>query len=211
MKQILLYVLAFASLAFATPSSTPTGCVLVQPEHINVTWKAYKTPQKIGVGGAFTDVTYHPASLEGKNFRTLFVGSSVTIDTSKITTGNQGRDVKLVKFFFGMMKSHTIKAKIIDIQKSDSHEKGKPRTGSLRVEITMNGKTHIIPMHYLYQAGKFDATGTIDILDFSAKEALASINKACYDLHKGKTWSDVKIGFSTTVKATLCHSTIAKK
>jgi len=207
MKRTLLSLLAMASMAYAT---SPTGCVLVQPSDMNVTWKAYKTPAKIGVGGQFTAVKYTPNSLEGKNFRELFVGSKVTIDTTKLTTGNPGRDAKLVKFFFSTMASNTIEAKIVDIKRSDKHEKGKPRTGTLSVEISMNGKTQTVPMKYFYDKGKFDATGTIDLLDFAAGKSLASINKACYDLHKGKTWSDVTIGFATTVEATLCHVNIAQ-
>ncbi|KYJ85994.1 YceI family protein [Sulfurovum riftiae] len=211
MKRTLISLLAFASLTYAAGPDASTGCVLVQPKELNVTWKAYKTPEKIGVGGQFTAVKYIPASLEGKNFRELFVGSKVNIDTQKITTGNPGRDEKLVKFFFGTMSTNTIEAKIVDIKRSDKHEKGKPRTGSLSVEVTMNGKTRTVPMKYIYNKGKFDATGTIDLVDFAAGESLASINKACFDLHKGKTWSDVTIGFSTTVEATLCNTNIAKK
>ena len=75
----------------------------------------------------------------------------------------------------------------------------------------MNGTTKTVPMKYHYENGKFDATGVIDLVDFAAGEALSSINKACFDLHKGKTWSDVTIGFSTTVEATLCNVNIAKK
>lgn len=208
MKRSLLSLFAAASMAFA---SSPTGCVLVQTADMNVTWKAYKTPEKIGVGGQFTAVKYTPNSLEGKNFRELFVGSNVSIDTTKLTTGNPGRDAKLVKFFFSEMSSNTIEAKIIDIQRTDKHIKGKPRTGTVSVEISMNGVTRTIPMKYFYDKGIFDATGTIDLVDFSASKALTSINKACYDLHKGKTWSDVTIGFTTTVKATLCHINIAQK
>ena len=211
MKQIFLSLFAIASISYAAAPSAPSGCVLVQPNNIQVTWKAYKTPEKIGVDGKFTAVKYIPVSLEGKNFRELFVGSKVNIDTSKITTGNPERDKKLLTFFFAMMQPNTIKAKIVDIKRSDTHEKGKPKTGSLSVEITMNGQTQTVPMQYVYNKGKFDATGTIDLLNFAAGDALASINKACYDLHKGKTWSDVTIGFSTTVEATLCHTNIAKK
>ncbi|WP_294954716.1 YceI family protein [Sulfurovum sp.] len=209
MKKTFLALLA--SLSLATAALAATGCVLVQPDDINVTWKAYKTPAKIGVAGQFTSVVYTPASLEGKNFRELFVGSSVKIDTNKITTGNPGRDAKLVKFFFGLMKPHTIEAKIVDIRHSGKHEKGKPRRGTVTAEVTMNGKTRTVPMSYVYNEGKFHATGTIDLFDFAAQKALASINKACYTLHKGKTWNDVTISFSTTVKATLCHINIARK
>jgi hypothetical protein len=68
----------------------------------------------------------------------------------------------------------------------------------------MNGKTLLIPMKYRYIKGDFQAIGTIDLFDFEGNSALASINKSCFDLHKGKTWSDVNIAFRTTIKASLC-------
>jgi polyisoprenoid-binding protein YceI len=177
---------------------------------MNVTWKAYKTLAKLGVGGQFTSVKYTPNQLEGKNFRELLVGSKVLIDISQITTGNPARDKTLVKYFFSNLKGDTIEAKIVDIKKTDKHVKGKPRTGTITVEITMNKKTLNIPMQYHFVKEHFQATGTIDLFDFDARYALASINKSCYDLHKGKTWSDVTIGFSTTVKATLCNVKMKK-
>ncbi|WP_295418090.1 YceI family protein [Sulfurovum sp.] len=207
MKRTLLPLLAMVSIAYAT---SPAGCTLVQPSDMNVTWKAYKTLGKLGVGGQFTAVKYTAHQLEGKNFRELFVGSKVSIDISKINTGNPARDETLVKNFFGKLKDKTIEAKIVDIKKTDKHVKGKPRTGTVNVEITMNEKTLIVPMKYHYSQEHFQATGTIDLFDFGASDALASINKSCYDLHKGKTWNDVTIGFSTTVKATLCNVEIKK-
>jgi polyisoprenoid-binding protein YceI len=209
MKKILLSLITLVSLSYATQPAA-TGCVLVQPSNMNVTWKAYKTLGKLGVGGKFTDIKYTPAALEGKNFKELFVGSKVSIDLSKIDTGNPGRDETLVKDFFSLLKGKMIEGEIMDIKKTDKHEKGKPRTGKLDVKITMNEKTLTIPMTYVYTEGKFDATGTIDLFDFAASDTLASINKSCFDLHKGKTWSDVSIGFSTTIEATLCNVEIKK-
>ena len=209
MKKTLLSLIALVSLSYATQPAA-TGCVLVQPSNMNVTWKAYKTLGKIGVGGKFTEVKYTPAALEGKNFKELFVGSKVSIDVSKIDTGNAGRDETLVKDFFSLLKGKMIEGEITSIKKTDKHEKGKPRTGNIDVKITMNEKTLTIPMTYVYNKGKFDAKGTIDLFDFTANDALTSIKKSCHDLHKGKTWSDVSIGFSTTIEATLCHVEIKK-
>ena len=205
MKKVLLSLLTLFSISHAA-----TGCVLVQPSDMNVTWKAYKTLGKIGVGGQFTSVKYTPAALEGKNFKELFVGSKISIDVSKIDTGNPDRDETLVKDFFSVLKGKTIEGEITSIKKTDKHVKGKPRTGNIDVEITMNKKTLTIPMTYIYTKGHFQATGTIDLFDFAASDALASINKSCYDLHSGKTWSDVTIGFSTTIEATLCNVEIKK-
>ena len=209
MTKVLLSLLTLATLSYATPPAA-TGCVLVQPANIDVSWKAYKTLGKIGVGGKFTEVKYTANALEGKNFKELFVGSKVSIDLSKIDTGNPGRDETLVKDFFSVLKGKTIEGEIVDIKKTDKHEKGKPRTGVVSVKLTMNEKTLTIPMKYFYTEGKFDATGSIDLFDFAGNDALASINKSCFDLHKGKTWSDVSIGFSTTIEATLCNVNIKK-
>ncbi len=185
------------------------GCLLTQPKEMNVNWEAYKTLGKIGVGGKFTAVNYTPTALEGKNFRELLVGSKVTIDMSKIDTGNSERDKTLVDFFFSKMTGDKINAVIKDI-KADKRIKGKPRTGTLSVMITMNEKSLIIPMKYHYDKEAFKAEATIDLGDFTALPALSSINKSCYDLHSGKTWQDVTIGFSTTIKAELCNVKINK-
>ena len=181
------------------------GCVLTPKNSIVVDFKAYKTPLKVGVGGTFDKVLYKPKSPSGKNFREIFVGSSVLIDTSRVNTHNKGRDYKLVKFFFDNLVSKSIEAKIVDY-KSNKRYTGKPKTGIFMVEITMNGVTKTIPMQYSYSKGKMEATGVIDIFDFSANRSLQAINKACYKLHQGKTWNDVLISFTTEVEASLCYS-----
>ncbi len=201
MRKVILTVLFLATLSFGAG-----GCLLTQQKKIDVTWKAYKTLAKIGVGGKFTSVEYTPASLEGKNFKELFIGSKVKIDKFKISTGNEGRDETLVKMFFDKLKGDYIEAKIVDIKATTKHEKGKPRKGVVKVEISMNGKRVVVPMNYIYDRGDFRAKGTIDLFDFSAFKALASINKACFNLHEGKTWNDVEIGFHTKIEATLCDS-----
>jgi len=203
MKKVLFSLVTVASLLTANG-----GCVLVQSNDMNVTWKAYKTLAKLGVGGAFTAVTYTPNKKEGKNFKELVVGSKVSIDLTKIDTNNEGRDKTLVESFFGKLKGKTIEGKIVSI-KADPKENGKRvYHGTVDVEITMNEKTVTIPMKYNYKNETFKAKGTIDLFDFSASDALKSINKSCFDLHKGKTWNDVSIEFSTNIKATLCNTEV---
>jgi hypothetical protein len=205
MKHILLSLLLLGAFAYAK-----TGCTLVQSGSLDVRWQAYKTPEKIGVKGKLTSVEYLPNQKEGKNFKELFVGSKVVIDTTKVDSGNSIRDEKLVKFFFAQMSEAKITGEILSI-KADPHTKGTPRTGKMEVAFTMNGKTVRTELDYHYENESFKAQGNIDLLDFAAGSALASINKACYDLHKGKTWSDVSIGFVTHVKATLCNTDSKKK
>ena len=200
LKLLLSMMLA---VTFINASEKKSGhCELSQIGDVKVGWSAYKTPAKLAVSGTFDEVAYRAVAPKGVNFHDIFVGSTLNIDTRSVNSKNASRDMKLVSFFFKQMSSTTIKAKITDI-KANKRERGKPRTGTWFVDITMNGVTKNIPMNYTYNEGKLDANGFIDILDFSANKALSSINAACFDLHQGKTWSDVAISFSTGIKA-LC-------
>lgn len=204
MKKTLMAFTMLFSLAHSN------GCILEQSSDLNITWKAYKTLAKIGVKGDFTDFKYTPNAKEGKNFKELLVGSTVSININKIDTKNKDRDITISKMFFQKLNSSTIDGKIIDI-KADKKLPNKPRTGTLDIMITMNKKSLTVPMKYTYENENFKAIGTIDIFDFDAKDALTSINTSCFDLHKGKTWNDVTIEFSTNIKATLCIAKIEKK
>ncbi|SMP88416.1 YceI-like domain-containing protein [Epsilonproteobacteria bacterium SCGC AD-308-P11] len=205
MVKILLSIFLFMTVLNAEEMGLKGGsCTLVQEGAVVVSFEAYKTPAKVGVGGVFDSVKYTPTAPSGKNFREIFVGSQVSIDTASVNSKNETRDDKLVKFFFDTMTGKNITAKISDY-KPNKLFKGKPKTGVFIVEVTMNGVTKTVPMNYSFDAGVMVANGVIDILDFSANEALSSINKACYDLHGGKTWSDVSIGFTTKVSYSLCH------
>jgi len=197
MNKIIISLVTLGALSYAG------GCVLTQSDEMKVTWKAYKTFAKLGVGGEFTSVKYIANKKEGKNFEELLVGSTVSIDISKVNTKNEARDKTLVENFFGKLSGKTIEGKIVAI-KANKREKGKAYTGSLDVNITMNEKSLQVPMTYIYEKENFKADGTIDLFDFQGESALSSINKSCYDLHKGKTWNDVSISFATIIKASLC-------
>jgi hypothetical protein len=201
MIKLLLSMILVVS--FVNASQKNRGhCELSQIGKIGVNWSAYKTPAKLLVGGTFDDVTYRSVAKSGVNFREIFVGSTLSINTTSVNSKNSGRDAKLVKFFFKNMNNTNIKAKITDM-KSNKRVKGKPKSGTFFVDISMNGITKNVPLNFSYFDGKLHAEGYIDILDFGASKALSSINKACYELHQGKTWSDVKISFDTAIKA-LC-------
>ncbi|MCK9472492.1 YceI family protein [Sulfurimonas sp.] len=204
MKNVVISALMVLFIASGVDASQKAGCELSQVGAVEVSWTGYKTEKKVGVGGSFDNVLYTPVAKSGENFRSILVGSSVVVDTSTVNSKHSERDEKLVKFFFGMMSAKNINAKIVDI-KADKKVKDAPRTGVVEVEIEMNGIKKIVPMAYSFSDGVFEAKGDIDILDFSASKALSSINKACYDLHEGKTWSDVAISFKTKIEALLCN------
>ncbi|MDD5156897.1 YceI family protein [Sulfurimonas sp.] len=204
-KIVLLAVIAILAFGSSVGASEKSGCELSQVGAVEVGWTGYKTPAKVGVGGSFDSVKYTPVAKSGNNFRSVLVGSTVVIDTTTVNSKNQGRDEKLVKFFFGMMSQKNIEAKIVDI-KADEKIKDAPRTGIVSVEIDMNGVKKIVLMKYSFKDSVFEATGVIDILEFNANKALSSINQACFDLHGGKTWSDVAISFKTKIEALVCNA-----
>lgn len=149
---------------------------------IDITWKAYKTPAKIGVEGTFNAIKL--SAMPDKSPKELLEGAKVIIDTRSVDSKNSGRDAKLVKFFFNVQGVETITAEVKRLVKNTAE-----------VDITMNGVTRTIPMTVDFDDDEIEAEGYIDLGDFDMLPSLESITKACYDLHKGKTWQDVKISF----------------
>ena len=67
------------------------------------------------------------------------------------------------------------------------------------IDITLNGKTQNIPLAYEMNGdNKITFNGVMDLENWNAMDAVASINKACEILHTGKdgvskTWSEVAL------------------
>jgi len=174
MKKTILLLLALATIVFA-------GECRYQAQQINVGWKAYKTPLKIGVGGIFDNVAINATDTSSK--KSFLQTSTLTIDTASIDSKNSGRDAKLVKYFFAVQGVKNITAKVVSV--SDK---------IINIAITMNEITKTIPMK-LTATDKVEAQGYIDLADFNMLPSLSGINKACFSKHKGKTWQDVAIKF----------------
>lgn len=116
---------------------------------------------------------------------------SVKIKTASINTNHEERDATLVKSFFEVQNVSEIKAKILKVSEK-----------SLHVEITMNDVTRTIPFSYTKSKDELKANGVIDVNDFHMLLSLGAINKACYDLHEGKTWQDVEFSFTLQLDKT---------
>lgn len=156
-------------------------------DNISVKFTAFKTYAKKGVNAVFDNVQYKKTTSD--TIVGMLTNSSVKISTAKVNSGNKARDEKLVASFFNVQGVETIEANIIDV-----------REKLLIVEIKMNNKTLNIPMFYTVSDSSIIANGTIDLADFMMIPSLSSINKACYDLHQGKTWQDVDISFEMDYK-----------
>ena len=171
------------TLLFLLKSFQALPCTLTADKgNINLEWIAFKTPKKAPVKARFKDLGI-AEKIQGKDLETFLTGIEFNIDTTSTSTRNTARDANIVRHFFqkfvGKME---IKGKTLKLEQN-----------KLKVAITINQVTKIVNLDVTKKDKKVQAKGTIDVLDFKLSSALASINKACYDLHEGKTWNDVDV------------------
>ena len=185
MKFLLILTILFTLPAF----SSDGGCkVSIDSDDIEVKWTGYKFPgkDKAGVSGTLRNLGLEE-SYSGKSLESILKGLKFNIDSRSVWSRNSMRDARLVKFFFGKMSSTMITGNIIEL-----------KDNKLTLKLIMNGLAKNITLDVVQKANRFEATGVIDILEFGMNKSLAAINKACFDLHKGKTWNDVQIILALT-------------
>lgn len=180
MNKIFILSLSFV-LSF---TASAKDCLKVDKDQINLSWTAYKTPLKAGVNGALKDIQFS-SKLQGSSIEEI-VGKAkfkVLTHNKSVFTKNPARDAKISKFFFSTMKNEgTLEASVKSFNKK-----------KLVLSLTMNGVTKDVPLSPEVKGMNFKAKGHIDVLDFLLSDSLKAINKACFALHEGKTWSDVAI------------------
>lgn len=156
-------------------------------------WTAYKTTNKIAVKGEFTKVNITPK--KASNAKEVLNGLEFSIPVSSIFSNNEERDGKLKQFFFGVMDNTELLSGTIT---TTSNNNG-------TASITMNGITHSFPIEYTISGQLITLSGTMNLDDWNAQNAIESLNKICFDLHKSadgisKTWSEVEINVATYLK-----------
>jgi hypothetical protein len=155
-----------------------------------VSFTAYKTTDKVAVGGIFKEITLTNTK-QGETALEALNGTKFSIPVSSLFTNDASgtRDPKILKFFFGVMKD----TELISGEFKVSEEK------TCSIDVTLNGKTSNIPLQYTANGNtslSFD--GVMNLEDWDGLAAVASINKACEALHTGqdgvsKTWSEVAV------------------
>ncbi len=200
MKRIALFAFAITLLATSckkeekaetpveeTTEVTPEVVSLkIVSDSTKVNWTAYKTTDKVAVGGSFTQIELKDTK-EGDTPEAVLEGASFSIPVSSVFTNNPERDEKLKQFFFGALKDTELIGGVINF-----------KDGKTVLTLTLNGVTQSVDVTSTFENKKFTVNGVINLEDFGAKAAVESINKACFDLHKGadgvsKTWSEVAI------------------
>lgn len=174
----------------ATTPQTTEGTYSVINDSTKVSFVAYKTTDKVAVGGTFKEITLTNTG-EEKTALEALNGTKFNIPVSSLFTNDVTgtRDPKILKFFFGAMKNTTL----IDGEFKVAAD------NTCSIDVTLNGKTANIPLKYTENSdtnASFD--GVMNLENWDALAAVASINKACEALHTGKdgvskTWSEVAV------------------
>lgn len=153
-----------------------------------ISWTAFKTPKKVGVGGAFDKSAVSGMSHE--KLEDFILGLQFTADANSVNTNNKARDGKIYKNFFSPMKSgDLIRGFVTNVKEKNAS------SGKLDFQLWINGVSKSESLAYTFDKEKriLIADGTIDVLDYSMSKPLKALNNACKALHQNKTWSDVKI------------------
>ncbi|MDF0716335.1 hypothetical protein PY092_09265 [Muricauda sp. 334s03] len=168
---------------------TATATYSIVEDSTDVRFTAYKTTEKVPVGGTFQEVelTY----TAGETPMETLDGLEFSIPVSSLFTNDptNTRDPKIIEFFFEKM------AETQSITGTFSFS----ADNSCAVQLSMNGVSTELPMEYeITDDNHVNFSGTMDLRQWDALEALASLNEACKILHTGadgvsKTWEDVAI------------------
>lgn len=187
---ILLFSMVILSCKEAKKENTTTEKLYsLVSDSTKISFTAYKTTDKIPVGGTFKKINIKNTTAATTALETLN-GLEFGIPISSLftndTTGT--RDPKLTEFFFGAMKNTEVISGIFHV-----------KDDKCSLEIKMNGETSTIPLETKMNSDtSYTFTGVMDLKQWNASDALVSLNKVCEALHMGKdgiskTWDDVVV------------------
>ncbi|MDE3740783.1 YceI family protein [Maribacter polysaccharolyticus] len=163
---------------------------VIIPDSTKVNFTAYKTTDKVPVGGQFKKISISNAKTGSTPLEALD-GIEFSIPVSSLFTNDPTgiRDPKLLEFFFGVMKDTEL---ISGTFKSTADKK-------CSIDVTLNGETSNIPLEYTMDTeNNITFNGVMELENWKALDAVASIHEACKILHTGpdgvsKTWSEVAV------------------
>ncbi len=166
------------------------------PDSTTVSWTAFKTTEKIGVGGKFDTVNI-AGTQSASNMNEVFDGASFSIPVSSINTANPDRDMKIRKFFFGTLAgSQTLEGNLVSLE-----------NGKGLVALSMNGVSKEVEMDYTIDGDAVQLETTINVGEWNADAGIEALNTECYELHMAgdgvsKLWPEVKIGIRSVLAKT---------
>lgn len=165
-------------------------------ESTKIGWTAYKTTEKIGVSGNFQEISVDGLK-ESSQPLEVFENASFTIPVNTVFSGNQERDMRIKKFFFGKLAETTeIKGSVKSMD---------AKNNKAIIELGMNEISREVPFDIVVKDNHVALEGVLDVNAFNAQAAVEALNEECKELHAGsdgisKLWPDVKIEISTVLK-----------
>lgn len=166
----------------------------IESKTITVKWIGYKTTDKVAVKGQFKEINIMNIK-SGVTALAALNGAEFSIPISSLFTDEPVRDSKLKQLFFGVMDNTLSLSGTLNLDNNG--------TGS--IDLLMNGVQQKMPITYIISGQLIELEGTMNLNDWNGQTALASINEACFDLHKGpdgvsKTWSEVAVSAAVYLK-----------
>lgn len=156
-------------------------------------WTAFKFTERKGVKGTFNDFTINGLK-EAADSKELLESLSFSIPIASTETNDPGRNEKIIKYFFNMIKTETLTGKLVKLNDDKTAD----------LEITMNGISKNVKGTYTLNDTQFGFTAMIDVLNWKGGEGIAALNAQCIENHTGpdgilKLWSEVDLSFTTTL------------
>ena len=157
-------------------------------------WTAYKTTEKKGVKGNFGKINLKEIPT-GNSRHEAMSGLSFGIPIASLVTGNKERDGKIKSLFFGVLENTEFITGTFETIEPSQEDINK---GHGVIALSMNSITCDLPFDYTIVDNHIDLISSLNVQSWKAGPALESLNKACFDVHKGKdgiskTWEDVSL------------------
>lgn len=189
-----IVLISLMTIACKKNEQKETSKFSIEPKTITVHWTGYKTTDKVAVKGQFKEIEIATIKESETAFDALN-GAAFTIPISSLFTDEPERDSKLKTLFFGVMDNTISLTGTLNLEEN----------GTGNIDLLMNGINNKIPITYIVSGQLVELEGLLNLDDWNGQDALASINEACFDLHKGpdgisKTWNEVAIAASIYLK-----------
>jgi hypothetical protein len=164
-------------------------------DSIHVSWTAYKFTEKKGVKGTFNTVMVEGINNKAESVFDVFKNASFNIQTASVNSNDASRDQKIINHFFKIMEAtDEISGKIVSISEN----------GTTELLLSINGEERSVSGTLTATDNKVVLQVELNLDNWNGQNAIASLNKVCYDLHKGEDgksvlWPNVSVLVETTL------------
>ena len=164
-------------------------------ENTNVIWSGFKTTEKIKVTGQFKKFKSRRIHHEYKSVQELVEGLDFIIAAGSSDSGDLIRDLNLKDYFFNLLARNMVISGFLEKIEGDS----------ITVAMDLMGEKKRFKLGFYYDGKTVNIKGFVDLeKQLGAIKAFESIQKKCYDLHKGpdgisKTWKEVEIHIKASI------------